>query len=239
VSHPAGRPPGFPNCGTCQYAFGGAAAICIGCALATVPQLTGTRCPVCAQEIDATGCRNRICQQRSRGFGTVSAISVDSAPLDEKLRLFKYDGRWAWGGIFGRLVLGWLNQHAPQTSRYTHILANPSFTQRQPYQHIEMVLQYALTEDVHRRWPIYPAGLVKHVDTPKSAAGNYAAKQMAANAHAAAIQVTVPLAGARVLLVDDLFTTGLQFDAVGRKLRTLGAIEVDGLVLARRPWSPR
>jgi transposase len=33
---------------------------------------------------------------------TVAAISVDSAPLAEKIRLFKYEGTWGWSGIFGR-----------------------------------------------------------------------------------------------------------------------------------------
>ncbi len=239
MTYPAGRPPGFPNCATCPYQVSGAAAFCIGCALSTVPQLTGIRCPVCAQEVDAAGCRNRICLQPTRGFGTVSAISVDSAPLNDTIRRFKYPpGFWGWGNIFGRLILGWLDRHAVQASQYTHILANPSFTGRQPYQHMERVMAAAATEDIHRRWPIFPYGLVKPIDTPQSAGRDFAAKQAAAAAHADAVQATIPLAGARVLLADDLFTTGSQFDAVGNKLRLLGAVQVDGLVLARVPWRP-
>ena len=130
----------------------------------------------------------------------------------------------------------WLDQHAVQASQYSHIMANPSHVDRQPYQHTELIMVAAATEDVHRRWPIVLNGLIKPVDTPRSAGNSFAIKQANAQAHADAIQATVPLARANILLVDDLFTTGCQFDAVGRKLAALGAARVDGLVLARVPW---
>jgi predicted amidophosphoribosyltransferase len=46
-----------------------------------------------------------------------------------------------------------------------------------------------------------------------------------------------PLQDATILLVDDIFTTGSQLDAVGRRLLASGAARVDGLVLARRGWN--
>jgi predicted amidophosphoribosyltransferase len=46
-----------------------------------------------------------------------------------------------------------------------------------------------------------------------------------------------PLQDATILLVDDIFTTRYQLDAVGRRLLASGATRVDGLVLARRSWN--
>lgn len=240
----AGRPPGIPNCPTCAYRAQGASATCIDCALSSVPPLTGRRCAICAQRITTAGCRNVICALPvdQRGFANVAAISVDSTPLAETIRRYKYDGDRGWGYIFGRLILGWLNRNAATARRYTHILANPSYLHRRPYRHIESMLSIAATEDIHRRWPIYPNALVKPEETPKSAGQGRKAKAVAAQQHADVLVLAdppdspPPLSDAAVLLVDDIFTTGSQLDAVGRRLLDSGATRVDGLVLARRSW---
>lgn len=58
----------------------------------------------------------------------------------------------------------------------------------------------------------------------------------AAREHAAALKLRQSVEGKRVLLVDDVFTTGSQFHTVGKFLMDTGkAKEVRGLVLARVP----
>jgi hypothetical protein len=106
------------------------------------------------------------------------------------------------------------------------------------------MLQVADTEDVAGRWPIFPRALVKPIETPPSAGRGLQAKLEAAEAHAQVLQLAAgpdagpPLPGGRILLVDDIFTTGAQLHAVGRRFLSSGAARVDGLVLARRPWGP-
>lgn len=245
VSYPAaaGPPPGFPNCRRCPYRTSGPPAICIACALSTVPPLAGERCPICAQRLVGDVCRNTTCRRPAdqRGFRRVAAVSVLTSPLAETLRGYKYGGKRGWRFIFGRLLLGWLDRHPRAASRYDLILPNPSHAGREPYQHVELMLEVAAAEDVHRRWPIHPAGLVKTRKTPRSAGGGLEAKIEAARLHAAAVRVAPELRGhldgARVLLIDDVFTTGAQFAAVGRRLRRRGGVaRVDGLVIARTPW---
>jgi predicted amidophosphoribosyltransferase len=242
---PAGKPLGFPNCPDCTYRNQGASTTCIACALQTVPAVTGPRCPVCTQSTTIGPCRNRVCaiKPEERGFARVAAISIDPPPLDHRIREFKYDGVRGWGLIFGRLILGWLDRNTATAAAYTHIVANPSYLGRRPYQHIELMLTAAATEDVLRRWPIFPRALIKPVETEPSAGRSLAAKLAAAKAHAAALQLAPPpdsgpsLAGAKILLVDDIFTTGAQLHAVGRRFLHAGAAHVDGLVIARHPWS--
>jgi predicted amidophosphoribosyltransferase len=105
------------------------------------------------------------------------------------------------------------------------------------------MLSIAATEDIHRRWPIYPNTLIKPRETPRSAGQSRRSKALAAQQHADSLLLAdppdapPPLNNATILLVDDIFTTGAQLDAIGRRLLDSGAIHVDGLVLARRGWS--
>jgi predicted amidophosphoribosyltransferase len=240
VTHPAGPPLGFPNCARCPYLASGPVAICIRCAMSTVPPLSPNRCPLCAQALEAgSACRNSTCRQSegTRGFGTVAAISMYSEPLKTILKSFKYDESAAgWAPIFGRLVFGWLEANASITSQYNVIIGNPTTNDRQPIRHIETILEAAQVEDLRRRWPIRTDLLFKRMTTPTSAGHGLYEKQLAAGQHAEAIDLMVDFAGAKVLLFDDIFTTGSQLSAVARKLRGAGALRIDGLVIARVPW---
>ncbi|WP_461009599.1 hypothetical protein [Streptomyces capparidis] len=101
-------------------------------------------------------------------------------------------------------------------------------------------MEAAAAEDTTHRWPLATADapvLTKTAETPRSAGGTREAKMAAARRHAAALQVHRDLTGQRVLLGDDIFTTGAQFHTVARYLVQTGhAEEVRGLVLARVPW---
>jgi predicted amidophosphoribosyltransferase len=229
---------------------------CIDCVRETVPPRPPIRCRICKQALSERGelCRNRLClvPPRARGFGHVAAISVHTAPLTRALREYKYDGVRSWRLVFGRLLLGWLEDHPGWAGRNDLILPNPSYRRREPYRHVESILQAAVDEDeipvdrpgprAGQLWPIHPRGLLKIRPTPRSAGGSYAAKREAARAHADAVRLRLgmreQMVGARVLLVDDVFTTGAQLDAVGRKLQqSWGVARVDALVIARHPWT--
>ncbi|MET8454464.1 phosphoribosyltransferase family protein [Streptomyces sp. NPDC005209] len=59
----------------------------------------------------------------------------------------------------------------------------------------------------------------------------------AAREHAAALKLRQSVEGRRILLVDDVFTTGTTFHTVDKRLMTeCGASEVRDLVLARVPF---
>lgn len=95
----------------------------------------------------------------------------------------------------------------------------------------------------HRAFPLSPPSahrLVAGSQTPRSANRNLDDERAAAAAHAAALTWTGDtgdIKGAAVLLVDDVSTSGSQLQQVALRLRTSGAADVRGLVLARVPWS--
>jgi len=120
------------------------------------------------------------------------------------------------------------------------IIGNPTAPGRTPLQHVEEIMRAAHAEDALGRWPIADPDnpiLVKTRETKKSAKGNWPEKMQAAREHAAALRIRRSLEGQRILLIDDVFTTGATFHTVGKRLiEEAGALEIRGLVLGRVPF---
>ncbi|MCP2314281.1 ComF family protein [Kitasatospora paracochleata] len=222
----------------------GAPEICAACAGATLPPVARAHCPVCSQALAAVGavCGNRICgwPPEQRYFTRVDAVAMYDGAMKQTLPRLKYDGRTGWALIYGRLVVGWLDNHAAEVADIDVIIGNPTAPDRRP-QHVEAIMRAARDANRTGRWPIADPDkplLVKTAATGTSAASGafWQSKWTAAQAHAAALEVRSPVTGLTVLLVDDVFTTGAQMVTVSRLLREHGAREVRGLVLARAPW---
>ncbi|MFC9261292.1 ComF family protein [Streptomyces hydrogenans] len=205
-------------------------------------------CGVCGQRLATltANCWNIICGWKPgvRRFTRVDAVALHAPPLKETIWEYKYGqkpGSIGWGTIFGRLIVGWLNAHADEVADINLILGNPTAPDRTPLQHIEAMMKAAHAEDGLSRWPIADPEspvLIKRHETKKSAVSGvrWNEKMEAAREHAAALSLRQDVEGKRILLVDDVFTTGSQFHTVGKFLTETGkAKEVRGLVLARVP----
>ncbi len=143
--------------------------------------------------------------------------------------------------------MGWLETHAADDPPDL-IIANPTFTSPDhPYiGHTERIIESAAIEDVDERWPFdvvneRPA-ITKTGPTEKSAGRTAAAKRASAAELLRVLEVPDPAVtdGRKILVFDDVCTTGSQLDAVGACLLDEGgASHVRGLVLARAPWRPK
>jgi predicted amidophosphoribosyltransferase len=234
-----GAPAGFPNCALCPYVINGPVHVCTNCAAATLIPIAQNHCPICSQMLDATGvCSNGLCQGQ-RHIDRIRAVATYSGDLASSIKRFKYQGMWGWAAIFGRLVTGYLESNVSRGD-VDLVIPNPTFRpDPNLIGHTEAVLQAAAKEDVLDRWPIVSYGiLVKTAETPKSARGTWYEKQQAAEALYAALYLPNRdlIAGRRIVVYDDVCTSGQQLDAVARFLREHGAAAVEGLVLARTPW---
>ena len=138
----------------------------------------------------------------------------------------------------GRLVLGHLNLNSlPPGREYTAIVANPGYKADGSLGHTELVVQAAEAEDVYDHWSFYPTGL--RLSGAKTLRGNTLPEKHAAAEELATlltIDDVLVVAGGRILVYDDVCTTGNQLDAIARRLKAAGAASVVGLVLARTPW---
>jgi len=244
---PAGPPPGFPHCGRCPYRPAGPAAVCVACARRTFDQIGADACPVCSQRLNSDGrCPNGLCADPRRRISRIHAIGYETGALRQIIIDYKYEGSVSWAGVFGRLVLGWLELHA-RDQRPDLIVANPTFTGPggRPFAHTEAVLWKAAAEDTLARWEfdlMRPPAIVKLRPTSSSADTTAQEKQAAALELRDALRIpdVTRIVGRRVLVYDDVCTTGHQLDEIAARLLDEGrAAAVEGLVLARAPWKQR
>lgn len=228
-------PLGFPSCGRCPLREAGSAETCYACARKVLPQHAGPTCGTCGQSTAGGRCGNRICHDPTRGFGKAHVVAVHKDDLRTVNLRYKNDGKRGWATILARILVGYLDEHV-DFNEVDLIVPNPSFgTDRQ---HNEMIIKAAGVEDPFWPFDSTPWALTKTHATERSATRALDEKLRVARLHAQAIRVSTPeITGRRILVYDDVFTTGAQLDQVGRLLKSHGAASVDGLVLARAPWT--
>jgi predicted amidophosphoribosyltransferase len=250
VADPPPQPAGFGACGGCPYRDVGSAAICYWCASQTMEPLAPLHCDVCGQTLaPAEQCRNYWCRRSidERYFLKIRAIAMRTGILEAAINAYKFsDDQQGWASIFGRVLVGYLDQHASAFGIFDLIVATPAYTgpgARRSWDHVRLILERAAIEATPGRWPFdlaTPPAIVKTADTPSMAksAGAGERRSIAAGPLRAALSVPDPsrVRGRLVLVVDDIFTDGTTLTEVARALRLAGAAPVGGLVLARQPW---
>jgi predicted amidophosphoribosyltransferase len=243
-------PVAFPDCARCAQRAVGPAALCLSCARRRMQMPGPDSCPVCSQRVPAGGrCANGICLSPRRQISRIRAIGYQSGPLRQAINEYKYRGARQWAVIFGRLLLGWLDEVMTGDPPGL-IIANPSFVGPggQLFAHTEAVLTAAAGAARAARpgdgqpWPFdtqSPAAIVKIAPTLKSADQQAWCKHATATELSEVLRVPDPgrTAGRFILVYDDICTTGSQLDAVaGCLLDRGGAARVEAVVLARAPW---
>ena len=151
---------------------------------------------------------------------------------------YKYQGKHGWGIIFARLLFGHLERSC-SPDEIDIIIANPPNPKKD---HTTRVIRLAAAIDFEERWPFDSArdpAITKNRETRKSARQPLAAKKEAAEEHAGALVPEHPerIRGKKVVVYDDICTTGYQLNEMARRLKDeWGAKKVYGIVLARQPW---
>lgn len=212
-------------CGTCEATFATPQPRCPRCAL---PQMAHTPCPACSDASLALD---------------ACAAAVDYAhPWAQLIQRFKHHQEPAWASVFARVMVAqpvirhtlldaalWLP--IPMTARH---LGERGY-------HHAWVLTQALQHHMARAGhPVQdrarPDLLCKLADTP--AQHHLSRHERLHNLrHAFGIppQVEPVLRGQRVVLVDDVMTTGTTLHQAARCLHAAGVALVAAVVLARTP----
>lgn len=162
--------------------------------------------------------------------------------LEEKITRFKYHDQihcdTVWSIIFARMLIGYLEK-SRNPRAIDIIIPNPSNPGRD---HIEIVFRQTAEMSSGTRWNFDSArdpAITKNRETQKSAKQGLQTRKEAAKEHAKALKLKHPdrIKGKRVVVYDDICTTGYQLNEVARRLKERGALKVYGIVLARTEWN--
>jgi len=235
-----------------MYRDAGPAALCFECAHRTMEALAdpGERCEVCDLPFNAGEheCRNPVCNLGERWFEWNFAVAMRSGALEYAINRYKYEGARGWGGIFGRILAGFLEERAKTFESFDLIVASPTWTGPggRNFDHTADVLVHAAADvPPGSVWPFddpNDPSIVKSAETPKMVGKGYKERRKVAEGELrASLQVQHPerIGGKSILVYDDVFTDGLTLREVARALIQAGAIRVCGVTLCRQPYRAR
>jgi predicted amidophosphoribosyltransferase len=207
-----------------------------------VPAPAPVGCPVCGQALPRRGaCPNRWCGRGDRGFSVVFAVGVHDGALRHAVLRYKYRRELWWAGVFARLLADHLAANATWFEEFDLLVPAPAYQgprARRDWDPVGEIIG-RLRPLVEPFWETAVGAVTKRAETPPMQGRAWADRQSVATGPLRR-SLTVPapglVAGARLLVVDDVLTEGSTLREIARALRLAGAREVAGLVLARPAW---
>jgi predicted amidophosphoribosyltransferase len=208
------------RCALCRR---GADPVCPAC-LAALPVLGGPGCARCGKPTAAPVADCRECRGRRLGFDTAAAaLAFEGRGRDLVLR-FKDAGLRGLSEPAAGLVATIVPR--PECDLVTWVPADRWRTIKRGY-HPPQVL----AENLARRWGVPARALLGAAPMRRPQRGlDHAARRRNVRD---AFRPLAALAGDRIAVVDDVFTTGATLSACGTALRGAGAGSVAALSLAR------
>ena len=209
--------------------------LCEGCRLRLPSPPASDRCALCGNAIPTRPSDPWLCvscARRPPAFDGLIAAWSYRPPIDEVVRRLKY-GRLEW--VAEDLAAGIASALADERSGHDYVSSVPLHWRRRLERGYDQAALIAA--GVARRTGLpYRPTLIRVRATPPQAARS--ARDRRANVRDAfrcRVRLASQIHQARILLVDDVATTGATLDAASRALKGAGAARVTGLVAAQVP----
>ena len=171
------------------------------------------------------------------------AAGVHSGDLRRIIARYKYRDERHLGGALSDLVASFVTGQAPWFEEFDVLTAVPSYLgpgARRTWDPVGGLLR-GLSRRLGPGWAVEPGLVTKTAETPGMAGRNWAERQhIARGPLRRSLHVPDPqaVAGAQVLVLDDVMAEGSTLREVALALRRAGASDVAGLVVARPAWRP-
>lgn len=203
--------------------------ICAGC-WPKVEWLAGTRCQICGHLSVTPQCAG--CTEPGGALRAAIAVAAFGGPAREAVHALKYENRHAIAGLLGRLMADAIR--AVEADAVAHVALHSSRRSQRGYDQAAMLARHVASA---LRLPFDRRALVRTRKTKQQVTLGVAERR--ANVEGAFL-AGHPQTGRRILLVDDVYTTGSTMSSAAQTLRGAGAERVTALVFAlAQPGSDR
>ncbi|PYT15447.1 MAG: ComF family protein [Acidobacteria bacterium] len=206
--------------------------VCRRCLREPAPLIAEYYCVACRTPflnrfpLDESG-RCALCRLGLTGFDAVYSYGSYEGALRKLVHVFKYQGVRTLARPFGDFLACVL----PREERFDLVTPMPLHWRRRWQRRFNQA--DLLAREIARRWNVPARSVVRRIRATSPQAGLTNAKRRANMRGAFSVKRGVRLDGMRVLLVDDVLTTGATASACARVLKRAGAAHVALLALAR------
>jgi ComF family protein len=212
-----------PRCALCS-AHG--SFLCEACE-GSLPRAGGVRCDACWLPIGAPECM--ACKEHPTLLRRLRAVYRYEGGVRTLVQGFKFRGLSSLGPALGERLAACYEQQGLETEV---IVPVPLTTARRRSRGYNQALLLAREVSKLTGVPVVEA-LRRTGNAPPQAQSATAEERRANVVEAFAVADTAAVEGRRALLIDDVATTGATLNACAVELLAAGAVEVDGLTLAR------
>lgn len=199
------------------------ALLCPGC-VEDLPLQDASCCPRCAEPITHGACCGH-CLREPPHFDATTALYRYDFPLDRLIHALKYGGQLALAAWFGERLTTALRGRS-----FDLLLPMPLHPERLQTRGFNQAAEIARTIGRHLALPVALEACQR--SRPTCSQAQLPLQDRRANVRGA-FQCAADLSGKRILVIDDVMTSGATLSECARTLKLHGAAHVEAAVVAR------